>query len=93
MHLRTFAHWPAFAWIAALLAALCVLARAQASPEDKQGAPSDKQAAADQSGSEEEQGKALARAVQNPVASLISVPLQNNTNFDIGPKQSHSEHP
>jgi hypothetical protein len=27
----------------------------------------------------------LQKAVQNPVASLISVPLQNNTNFDIGP--------
>jgi hypothetical protein len=28
--------------------------------------------------------EALQKAVQNPVASLISVPLQNNTNFDIG---------
>jgi len=28
---------------------------------------------------------ALARATQNPVASLISVPLQNNSNFGIGP--------
>ncbi|HEY6270939.1 MAG TPA: hypothetical protein VIX19_02975 [Terriglobales bacterium] len=27
----------------------------------------------------------LQKAVQNPVASLISFPLQNNTNFDIGP--------
>jgi hypothetical protein len=27
----------------------------------------------------------LQKAVQNPVASLISVPLQNNTNFNIGP--------
>ncbi len=26
----------------------------------------------------------LARAVQNPVADLISLPLQNNTNFDVG---------
>ena len=29
----------------------------------------------------------LARAVQNPVADLISVPLQNNTNFDFGPRE------
>ena len=29
----------------------------------------------------------LARAVQNPVASLISVPFQNNTNFDVGPQE------
>jgi hypothetical protein len=28
---------------------------------------------------------ALAKATQNPVASLISVPLQNNGNFGIGP--------
>jgi hypothetical protein len=28
---------------------------------------------------------ALARAVQNPVADLISVPFQNNTNFNYGP--------
>ena len=27
----------------------------------------------------------LQKAVQNPVASLISVPLQNNANFDYGP--------
>jgi hypothetical protein len=29
----------------------------------------------------------LARAVQNPVANLISVPFQNNTNFDFGPRE------
>lgn len=28
---------------------------------------------------------ALAKEAQNPVANLISLPLQNNTNFDIGP--------
>jgi len=35
--------------------------------------------------SEEEATKALQQATQNPVASLISVPLQNNSNFGIGP--------
>ena len=35
---------------------------------------------------DEEKGtQDLQKATQNPVASLISVPLQNNTNFDIGP--------
>ena len=34
---------------------------------------------------EEDQASDLQKATQNPVASLISVPLQNNTNFDIGP--------
>jgi hypothetical protein len=29
----------------------------------------------------------LARAAQNPVASLISLPLQNNTNFNFGPRE------
>jgi hypothetical protein len=29
--------------------------------------------------------EALAKAAQNPVASLISVPFQNNTNFGVGP--------
>jgi hypothetical protein len=28
----------------------------------------------------------LARAAQNPVASMISLPFQNNTDFNFGPK-------
>jgi len=35
---------------------------------------------------EDEAGE-LARAVQNPIADLISVPFQNNTNFDFGPRE------
>jgi hypothetical protein len=35
--------------------------------------------------SAQEATAALQKAVQNPVASLISVPLQNNSNFEIGP--------
>ena len=34
---------------------------------------------------EDEAGE-LARATQNPVADLISLPFQNNTNFDFGPR-------
>ena len=30
----------------------------------------------------------LARATQNPVADLISVPFQNNINFGVGPKDN-----
>ncbi len=30
----------------------------------------------------------LARAAQNPLASMISVPFQNNTNFKVGPEES-----
>ena len=35
----------------------------------------------------EDEAAELARAVQNPIADLISVPFQNNTNFDFGPRQ------
>ena len=35
--------------------------------------------------SEEAAAAELQKAVQNPVANLISVPLQNNTNFGVGP--------
>lgn len=35
--------------------------------------------------SEDAQAEALQKAVQHPVASLISVPLQNNANFSYGP--------
>lgn len=71
-----------------LLTALLILIRtpsARCQQQGDQATQADKQAPADQSSSEENQAKALAKAVQNPVASLISVPLQNNTNFDIGP--------
>ena len=42
--------------------------------------------AGDEQSSESDQAAAeqLQKAVQNPVASLISVPLQNNTNFGVG---------
>ena len=35
----------------------------------------------------EDETAELARAAQNPVASLISLPFQNNTNFKFGPKE------
>lgn len=38
--------------------------------------------AQDEAGSNE---KSLAKAAQNPVGALISLPFQNNTNFDVGP--------
>ena len=34
----------------------------------------------------EDEAAELARAVQNPVASMISLPFQNNTDFDFGPR-------
>ena len=29
----------------------------------------------------------LAKASQNPVATMISLPFQNNINFEVGPKE------
>ena len=43
------------------------------------------QAASSSEDSDKSSTEALQKATQNPVASLISVPLQNNTNFGIGP--------
>jgi len=34
---------------------------------------------------QEKGGSDLAKQAQNPIANLISLPLQNNTNFGIGP--------
>ena len=70
--MKTWKRWlVSITGIAGLLVALTCPANAQ-SP------------AAAQTSSDEEQTKELAKASQNPVASLISVPLQNNTNFQIG---------
>ena len=35
----------------------------------------------------EDETEELARAAQNPVASMISLPFQNNTNFNFGPRE------
>ncbi len=40
------------------------------------------------SGSDAESREALAKAAQNPVAKLISVPFQNNFNFGVGPNDA-----
>jgi hypothetical protein len=34
-----------------------------------------------------EGGSDLAKAAQNPISNLISLPLQNNTNFNVGPQE------
>ena len=43
------------------------------------------QVATEQTPAAAENADALRKAAQNPVASLISVPVQNNNNFNIGP--------
>ena len=54
---------------------------AEAADQAKPAATADTAAAP----SEADQAAALQKATQNPVANLISVPLQNNTNFGYGP--------
>jgi hypothetical protein len=49
----------------------------QASSDAQKGAVSEKDASA-------AAGEELQKAIQNPVASLMNVPLQNNTNFSLG---------
>jgi hypothetical protein len=52
--------------------------------QDKAASPVD-QKPVDQKPAAQGDTEALAKAAQNPVASLISVPLQNNTGFGVGP--------
>ena len=66
-----------------------VAERQPADPEPSEPAPQAKPAATEQKPeaavSAQAQAEALQKATQNPVANLISVPLQNNTNFGYGP--------
>ena len=69
--------WPAIL-CACLLLPITALAQDAGGTGGASGAPEEKPPA-------EAADEALQKAVQNPVASLISVPLQNNTSFDLGP--------
>jgi len=66
-----------------------VAERQPVDPEPSEPAAQAKPAATDQApaptASEAERTAALAKAAQNPVANMISFPIQNNTNFGIGP--------
>ena len=66
-----------------------VAARQPVDPEPSDPAPQAKPATADPApdatASEASRTAALAKAAQNPVANMISFPIQNNTNFGIGP--------
>ena len=67
------------AFLSVLLCSATITAFAQEANPNKPPDPADKPAAAG------ENPDALRKAAQNPVASLISVPLQENWNFGIGP--------
>jgi hypothetical protein len=65
-------------WHAGLLSVLYFLA-----------APSAQAAESQQPGTHEPSEEELVKQTQNPVADLISVPFQNNFNFEVGPKHNH----
>ena len=68
--------------LVAMLACSTLAAQQDASTTSgSTGAASSSQSGAEVASSTE----ALQKATQNPVANLISVPLQNNTNFGVGP--------
>ena len=66
-----------------LLAAM--LAAQSTTAQQSQPTGGNQQSAAGHDGGAPNTTESLQKATQNPVASLISVPLQNNTNFGIGP--------
>jgi|SRR5271165_496444 len=66
------------------LLSLSVFAQSAAPTTDKPAAAATDQAASTTAESDEAKTAALAKAAQNPIASLISVPLQNNTAFGVG---------
>ena len=68
-------------WTAAVLMSLSRPAMAQQAPAAVRLAPPDASAGSDADQSSTE----LAKKLQNPVGDLISVPFQNNTNFNAGP--------
>ena len=76
-------HSRLFVSIAALFI-LAISVVAEDPTTDKPTAATADQTQAKSAPSEESQAEALQKAVQNPVASLISVPLQNNANFSYG---------
>jgi hypothetical protein len=66
-------------------AALFFCAAALTAQDGAPGAPTAEAQAAPPPAATANDTQALAKATQNPVASLISVPLQNNSNFAVGP--------
>ena len=68
--------------VAALLACSTLLAQESNTASSGSSEVSSSSQSGAEAGSSTE---ALQKATQNPVANLISVPLQNNTNFGVGP--------
>jgi hypothetical protein len=67
-----------------LLSTIPAFAQAQPTDQQKQD-PAQPPAPAPAPAGDSAATEALAKAAQNPVASMISVPFQNNTSFGVGP--------
>jgi hypothetical protein len=78
----------ALAWMLMAAAAPLVLAQ-ETQPQEELTADSQAKSSAQDAGqaSAAENTDALRKAAQNPVASIISVPVQENWNFGIGPNE------
>ena len=75
-----------FAFLISVLMVSPVLIAQQSKPSDDVAvAPEGTQVATEQTPAASANTNALQKATQNPVASLISVPIQNNSNFGISP--------
>lgn len=73
----------------ALAAGACALIFMLATPAFSEPPPAAAGAAAGAAGGEMDHSS-LAKASQNPVAAMISVPFENNTYFDFGPEEKHA---
>src|SRR5215475_9390795 len=67
-------------WVSTLISFSLLLTREPMAGQQNQPAPADQTVSQD-----DRQAEALQKATQNPVANLISVPVQNNSTFSVGP--------
>jgi hypothetical protein len=81
-------HRAARSTLSSVLSLLLVTSVASAQEAKSDSASSASSSAAASSEAAEKSGGVSAADVQNPVASLVSVPFQNNTYFDVGPYKS-----
>lgn len=68
-----------------LLVALCLFATLGPAPARAQTTTGSETAAPQEAATQGADTSSLAKASQNPVGDLISLPFQNNLNFDVGP--------
>ena len=78
-------HWSNREWLALGALTIFLLSAVPLCAQDTPVGPEGTQVATQQTPAAATNSDALRNAAQNPVASLISVPIQENFNFNIGP--------